>query len=83
VRGNATDTFQTGADMHWFDYVSVAEDAGIPQEPLDALCASVRREFPGDDMMYELHVLRACTAIRDGHITLDEALQEASPARQS
>jgi len=27
-------------------------------------------------MMYELHVLRACMAVRDGHITLEEALRD-------
>jgi hypothetical protein len=69
--------------MRWFDYVTVAKDAGIPQERLESLCALVRQEFPRDDMTYELHVLRACTAIRDGHITLDEALQEGVAVRQS
>ena len=39
------------------------------------LCKSIRREFPIDDMMYELHVLRACMAIKDGYIKLEDAIE--------
>jgi len=35
----------------------------------------VRAEFPTDDMLYELHVLRACMAIRDGYVSLENALK--------
>jgi hypothetical protein len=35
----------------------------------------VRIEFPTDDMLYELHVLRACMAIRDGYVSLEDALK--------
>jgi len=39
------------------------------------LLSIMRREFPKDEMMFELHVLRACLAIRDGHVTIDETLK--------
>ena len=60
--------------MHFFDFETVAREAGISGDCLGQLQQSMRREFPGDEMMYELHVLRACMAIRDGLITLEEAL---------
>ena len=61
--------------MHYFDFEKVARDAGIPDDRLNELCDLMRREFPGDEMMYELHVLRACMAIRDGIIKLEDALR--------
>ena len=60
--------------MKYFDYESAAKRAGIPPEKLEILCKIVRQEFPQDDMMCELHLLRACMAIEQGHATIDEAL---------
>ncbi len=60
--------------MRYFDYEAVAREAGIPPAALDALRTLVRREFPDDDMMFELHLLRACAAVRDGYVTLQAAL---------
>lgn len=67
--------------MSIFDFSAVAQEAGITPEQLQTLCDSVRREFPKDDMMYELHVLRACMAIRDGRITLEDTLRPAPAAK--
>ena len=39
----------------------------------------MRREFPRDDMMHELHALRACMAVRDGLVAVDELLEAAQP----
>ena len=61
--------------MEYFDYESVAKKAGIPPHKLDALRKLVRHEFPHDDMMSELHLLRVCMAIQEGYITIDEALR--------
>lgn len=61
--------------MRFFDYSKVAKEAGIPPDKLAKLISSVRQEFPKDDMMFELHVLRACLAIRDGHVSIEEALK--------
>lgn len=65
--------------MRYFDYESVAREAGLSDSQVSALCRLMRAEFPRDDMLYELHVLRACYAIRDGWITFDQAV-EAEPA---
>ncbi len=61
--------------MYYFDYKRMAAEAGISDEKLEELAKLIRTEFPFDDMMYELHVLRACRAIRDGYVTLEEALK--------
>ena len=59
--------------MEYFDYKKVAREAGISDEDLSAICDVMRREFPTDDMMWELHILRACMAIRDGRLTIEKA----------
>ena len=60
--------------MRYFDYEKVAREAGVTADQLSEICQSIRREFPNDDMMYELHVLRACMAVRDGHVSLEDVL---------
>jgi hypothetical protein len=57
-----------------FDYVSAATRAGISSQDLDRLVAMIRAEFPGDEMMVELHVLRAVQAVERGDVTLAEVL---------
>ncbi len=67
--------------MRYFDFEKVGRDAGLARAQMDALCGAMRREFPTDDMMYELHVLRACIAVRDGLASAAEVLpSEASPS---
>jgi hypothetical protein len=61
-----------------FDYESVAREAGVSENELKRLMSAVRREFPRDDMMFELGVLRACMAVRDGRVTVAEALAPES-----
>lgn len=60
--------------MDYYDYQSVATEAGIPAAKLAELVRLVQAEYPHDPMMCELHILRACLAIREGRITVDEAL---------
>jgi len=64
--------------MDYFDYETVAREAGISPQDLAAICESMRLEFPTDDMMWELHVLRACMAIRDGHLSVQQAILKAA-----
>ena len=61
--------------MRYFDYQSVAREAKIPEQKLQKLLDLIWKEFPSDPMMAELHALRACLAIRDGHIQIDDALK--------
>ena len=61
--------------MRYFDFETIARKAEIPEEKLERLCELVRQDFPGDQMMYELHALRACLAILEGHLTIDQAIR--------
>ena len=67
--------------MKYFDYQSVAREAKIPDQKLEKLVNLIRQEFPNDPMMAELHALRACLAIRDGHIQIDDALKLQAEGR--
>ena len=61
--------------MSYFDYGKVAKEARIPKNKLEELSTAIRQEFPKDDMMYELHLLRVCMSVRDGHIDVDDAIR--------
>jgi len=60
--------------VSYFDYEEVAREARIPAEKLEELRHLIGEEFPRDEMMYELHLLHACMAIRNGVVTLQQAL---------
>jgi hypothetical protein len=66
--------------MRYFDYQSVAREAGISAEDLERLCSLIRQEFPGDDMLFELHVMRACKIIKDGPYTMEQVVADLAPA---
>ena len=70
-----------GSTMHYFDYEKIARKAHIPPEKLEELSRLIRQEFPRDEMLYELHLLRACMAIQAGVLTLEQALRPEPAAR--
>ncbi len=61
--------------MRYFDYEKVAEEAKLSPEQLALLSEIARKDFPTDDMLYELYLLRMCMAIASGHLTLSAALK--------
>ena len=61
--------------MRYFDYEKIAREANIPPQALSELCRQIRQEFPTDEMLYELHLLRVCMAIKERTLTLQDALQ--------
>ncbi|MBT3190918.1 MAG: hypothetical protein HN341_00020 [Verrucomicrobia bacterium] len=63
-----------------FDYTSAARRISLPDAHLRKLCDLVRRDFPDDDMMFELHVLRALMAVESGKVTVAQILEEVDPA---
>ena len=70
--------------MRYFDWERAARQAGIPDDKLAEIGRALRREFPQDDMLYELHLLRVCMAVGKGWISLADALApsaDRSPAR--
>jgi phosphopantetheinyl transferase len=67
--------------MRYFDYEKAAREAKIPAEKLAELRRIVREEFPRDEMMYELHLLRVCMAIQQGLLTIEEAVKPEAASR--
>lgn len=63
--------------MRYFDYEAAAREAGIPDKRLTDLVEIMRREFPEDEMMLELHVLRAVMALREGRIDWEDVLSSS------
>lgn len=45
--------------VEYFDYPKVAKEIRLSDTILRKIEKEVRKEFPNDKMMYELHVLRA------------------------
>lgn len=50
-------------------------DLSVPE--LAQLEERVRQEFEDDEMMFELHLSRALKALKEGWVTLEEALSES------
>ena len=59
-----------------FDYKTAATRTGIPSAKLDRLMALMSAEFPDDETMAELHVLRAILAVEQGAASLEEILEQ-------
>jgi len=45
--------------IEYFDYQKLAREMKMPYTTLKKIEKEVKKEFPRDKMMYELHVLRA------------------------
>lgn len=60
----------------FFDHPTAAKRAGVPQEKVDQLCGLFRTEFPSDEMMSELHIVRAILSIERGDTTFNEILRQ-------
>ena len=69
-----------GEIMHYFNFENVAKEAKIPKNGFEDLAKAVRAEFPRDEMMYELHLLRVCMSIQQGHVSLEEAIRSERAA---
>lgn len=67
----------------YFDYPAVATAARIGESDLAAIEARVRADYPNDQMMFELRMLRTCTAIKSGAATVADALRPDPDGRTS
>lgn len=45
--------------VEYFDYRKVAREMKVPNRVLKKIKEDVKKDFPADKMLYELHVLRA------------------------
>ena len=50
-----------------FNYQSVADEFGIPQSIVNKIVEEIRKEIPNDDMIMELHILRALKFYANKH----------------
>ncbi len=57
-----------------FDLDKIQRESGLSPDTLIRLKAEIKGEFQDDEMMFELHFLRLLRAIREGWVTLEEAL---------
>lgn len=60
----------------YFDYISVAKKCDISEDTLKKLEDIERKEFPRDQMMFELHMLRMLKAIDRGSVKPEEILND-------
>jgi hypothetical protein len=58
----------------YFDYVTVATEAGFSSEQLEELFDRTLSEYHGDRMLAELRLLRTCSAVSKGFCTVADAL---------
>ena len=59
-----------------FDYKTAADRAGIVRDKLERLAVIMRAEFPDDESMAELHILRAVLAVERGEASLEGILRQ-------
>ena len=50
-----------------YDIDAAFKSSGLTQEEFERIKQEVRSEFPNDEMMYELHIIRIFNAIKRGH----------------
>jgi len=63
--------------MQVFNLEEAKKESGLSAPELAQLEERVRREFEGDEMMFELHLIRVLKALKEGWVTLEEALSES------
>ncbi len=67
----------TRSAPEYFDYVNAAREAGISDDQLRLIEQMFRADYPTDDMLFELHVLRVCHSVKEGRSDLQRVLAEA------
>ena len=57
---------------YMIDIEKILKKSGLPQKLVQKIEKKVRQEFPKDEMMYELHLMRAIEAERDKSLTAQQ-----------
>ena len=60
--------------MGIFNLKEIKRESGLSASEMAELKEQVKREFESDEMMFELHLLRTLKALKEGWVTLEEAL---------
>lgn len=67
----------TPAVPEYFDYRNAAAGAKLSPSDVRAIQRLFETDYPSDLMLRELHILRACNALRAGTVTLGQVLDTA------
>ncbi len=59
-----------------FNYEAIAKRINLPEERLSEIGKIIRKDFPRDEMMFELHMLRILMALERKDLTLEDLLKE-------
>ena len=70
----ANTSFPLPTPPSYFDYATVAKQAGITADQLRVLAEAAASDYPGDQNLAELRLLRTCKAVKDGRLTAVEAV---------
>ncbi|MDD3493834.1 MAG: hypothetical protein PHZ21_00230 [Candidatus Bipolaricaulis sp.] len=63
--------------MELFDLEEAKRESGLSTEELLRLEQVLNAELGHDQMMYELHLIRVLKAIKEGWVSLEQALSES------
>ena len=58
--------------MEIFDLEKIKKESSLSTAEFTQLEEEIRREFEDDEMMFELHLIRAIRAIKEGWVVLEE-----------
>jgi hypothetical protein len=56
-----------------YDLKAAYKKSGLTKKEFEKIKSEVRADFPNDDMMYELHVIRILNAIKRGQWRLESS----------
>ena len=50
-----------------YDVETAFKKSGLSSKEIERIKQQVQKDFPNDDMMYELHIIRILSAIKKGY----------------
>ncbi len=56
-----------------FDIETTFRRSGLSVKEIEKIKRRVRTDFPNDDMMYELHIIRILNAMKKGYWKVDDS----------
>jgi hypothetical protein len=56
-----------------YDVEAAFKKSGLSKAEIQRIKRQVRKDFPNDDMMYELHIIRILNAMKKGYWKLDDS----------
>ena len=63
-----------------FDLERLKQESDLPADVFARLADLVRREYRDDPLLFELHLVRVIQGIRNGSLTVEEALADTVTA---